>query len=330
MDEQTDTAGCVSQGSWASRPYEHRAMGEITSGSIKAWLILPRFHFIPLTVILVSLGTAVAAYEGFFHWGYFLLAMVGSLLVHMTVNVINDYHDYRDGIDLNTQRTPFSGGSGVLPRHLLEPKQAFWFGTVSLLMAMVIGMYFVFERGWLLFPLLLVAGFSAYFYNVCLSKWLVGELFAGLNLGPLLVLGAYYVQTGRYSWEALFASLAPGVLTANLLFLNEFPDREADERGGRRHLVIALGRENARFLYIALTVVAYLLIVIGVVAGIMPWMTLIGLGTMVFGWKAAKGALKDYNNVSRLVPALGANVITILGTQALLVVGYVIAGWRNP
>jgi 1,4-dihydroxy-2-naphthoate octaprenyltransferase len=304
-------------------------MGEVRPGSLKAWLLLPRFHFIPLTVILVSLGTAIAAYENVFDLGYFILAMIGSILVHMTVNVINDYYDYVDGIDLNTPRTPFSGGSGILTRHLLKPRQAFWLATVSLLTAMVIGIYFVVERGWLLFPLLLVAGFSAYFYNVCLSKWMVGELFAGLNFGPMIVLGSYYVQTGRYSWEALFASLAPGVLTANLLFLNEFPDREADERGGRRHLVIALGRESARFLYVALIIVAYLLIVIGVVAGIMPWVTLIGLGTIVFGWKAAKGALNDYNDVSRLVPALGANVITILGTQALLVVGYVIAGWRN-
>jgi 1,4-dihydroxy-2-naphthoate octaprenyltransferase len=304
-------------------------MGEVRPGSLKAWLLLPRFHFIPLTVILVSLGTAIAAYEGFFDLDYFALAMIGSILVHITVNVINDYYDYVNGIDLHTPKTPFSGGSGVLTRDLLKPRQAFWVATVSLLMAMVIGIYFVFERGWLLFPLLLIGGFSAYFYNVCLSKWLVGELFAGLNFGPVMVLGSYYVQTGRYSWEALFASLAPGVLTANLLFLNEFPDREADERGGRRHLVIALGREGARFLYVGLIIVAYLLIVIGVVTGIMPWVTLIGLGTVVFAWKAAKGALKDYNDVNRLVPALGANVMTILGTQALLAVGYVIAGWRN-
>jgi len=304
-------------------------MGEVRPGSLKAWLLLPRFHFIPLTVILVSLGTAIAAYEGFFDLDYFALAMIGSILVHITVNVINDYYDYVNGIDLHTPKTPFSGGSGVLTRDLLKPRQAFWVATVSLLMAMMIGIYFVFERGWFLFPLLFVGGFSAYFYNVCLSKWLVGELFAGLNFGPIMVLGSYYVQTGRYSWEALFASLAPGVLTANLLFLNEFPDREADERGGRRHLVIALGREGARFVYVALIIVAYLLIVIGVVTGIMPWVTLIGLGTVVFAWKAAKGALKDYNDVNRLVPALGANVMTILGTQALLAAGYVIAGWGN-
>lgn len=301
------------------------AMEKVRPGSLKAWLILPRFHFILLTVFNVSLGTVIAVHEGSFRLVYFLLAMVGSILVHMTANVINDYYDYRDGIDLNTQRTPFSGGSGVLPSHLLRPKQAFWFATLCLLIAMGIGIYFILARGWLLFPLLLIAGFSAYFYNVYLSKWMMGELFAGLNLGTLLILGAYFVQTGRYSWEVVVASLAPGLLTCNLLFLNEFPDSEADQKGGRRHLVIALGRKDARYLFIALLSASYLSIITGVVTGMMPGVTLIGLGTAGFGWKAARGALKYYNDKNQFVPVLGANVITILGTQALLALGYLIA-----
>ena len=292
--------------------------------------MLPRFHFIPLTVILVSLGTAIAAYEGYFHFGHFILAMIGSILVHMTVNVINDYYDYVDGIDLNTQRTPFSGGSGVLPGGFLNPKQAFWFATVCLWIAMVIGIYFVLTKGWLLFPLLLVAGFSAYFYNVYIAKWMMGELFAGLNFGPLIVLGSYFVQTGRYSWETLFASIAPGLLTSNLLFLNEFPDREADLKGGRRHLVIALGKEKARYVFMLILLASYLFIVLGVVTKIMPLLTLIGLGTVLFGWKAIKGAFTYYNDTYRLIPALGMNVITILGTQALLTLGYVVALWMKP
>lgn len=300
-------------------------MEKIKHGSLKAWLMLPRFQFLPLTVILVSLGTTIAAYEGYFHFGHFLLAMIGSILVHMTVNVINDYHDYVDGIDLNTQRTPFSGGSGVLPSNLLKPKQAFWFATICLLIAMVIGVYFVMVKGWLLFPLLLIAGFSAYFYNVYLAKWLIGEIFAGLCFGPLLVLGSYYVQTGRYSWETLVASLAPGILTTNLLFLNEFPDWEADQKGGRRHFVISMGKKDASYLFVVLLTASYLCIIAGVLTKMMPAVTLIGLGTIGFGWKAAKGALKYYDNTEKLVPILGANVITILGTQALLAVGYVIA-----
>ena len=298
-------------------------MENVKPGSLKAWLLLPRFHFIPLTVILVSLGTAIAVYEGSIRWGYFWLALIGSILVHVTVNVMNDYHDYKDGIDLNTRRTPFSGGSGVLPSSLLKPKQAFWLATLSLVTATIIGVYFVVMKGWLLLPLLLVAGFSAYFYNVCLSRWMVGELFAGLNLGPLVVLGAYYVQTGRYSWEALFASIAPGILTATLLFLNEFPDREADEKGGRRHLVITLGREGARYLYVILIGASYLCIVIGVLTRMMPVMTLLGLGTVVLAWKAAKGAWRYYDDLNHLTPVLGVNVIIILGTQALMTAGYV-------
>ena len=300
-------------------------MEKIEPGSLKAWLMLPRFQFLPLTVIMVSLGTAIGAYESYFHFGHFLLAMIGSILVHITVNVINDYHDFVDGIDLNTQRTPFSGGSGVLPSNLLKPKQAFWFATICLLMAMVIGFYFVMQKGWLLFPLLIVSGFSAYFYNVYLAKWHIGEIFAGLCFGPLLVLGSYYVQTGRYSWGTLFASLAPGILTSNLLFLNEFPDWEADKKGGRRHFVISLGKKDASYLFVAFLIASYLCIIAGVLTKMMPTLTLIGLGTIGFGWKAAKGALRYYDNTEKLVPVLGANVITILGTQALLAVGYVIA-----
>jgi 1,4-dihydroxy-2-naphthoate octaprenyltransferase len=298
---------------------------KINPGSLKAWGMLPRFQFLPLTIILVSLGTAIASYEGYFHFSHFLLAMFGSILVHMTVNVINDYHDYVDGIDLNTQRTPFSGGSGVLPLNLLKPRQAFWFGTICLLMAMVIGFYFVMVKGWALFPLLLLAGFAAYFYNVYLSRWFMGEIFAGVGFGPLLVMGSYYAQTGRYSWETLVASLAPGILTSNLLFLNEFPDWEADRKGGRRHFVISLGKKDASYLFVILLTVSYLCIIVGVLTKMMPVLTLIGLGTIGFGWKAARGALKYYDNTDKLVPVLGANVITILGTQALLAIGYVIA-----
>jgi 1,4-dihydroxy-2-naphthoate octaprenyltransferase len=153
----------------------------------------------------------------------------------------------------------------------------------------------------------------------------MGEIFAGLSFGPLLVLGSYYVQTGRYSWETLVASLAPGILTSNLLFLNEFPDWQADQKGGRRHFVISLGKKDASYLYVVLLTASYLCILAGVITKMMPVVTLIGLGTIGLGWKAAKGALKYYDNTEKLVPVLGANVMTILGTQALLAMGYVIA-----
>ncbi len=95
--------------------------------------------------------------------------------------------------------------------------------------------------------------------------------------------------------------------------------------GGRRHFVISLGKRDASYLFVALLIASYLCIIAGVLSRMMPAVALIGLGTVGFGWKAAKGALKYYDNTEKLVPILGANVITILGTQALLAIGYVIA-----
>ncbi len=110
-----------------------------------------------LSVVLAFLGTSIAWYNGYFHLGYALLAFVGLLLCHISVNVLNDYFDYRSGVDLETKRTPFSGGSGILPAGLLRPTQVLWFGLASLLLAIPKGVYFVIVRGWLLLPLLLVA-----------------------------------------------------------------------------------------------------------------------------------------------------------------------------
>jgi 1,4-dihydroxy-2-naphthoate octaprenyltransferase len=142
----------------------------------------------------------------------------------------------------------------------------------------------------------------------------------------LPVLGTYFVQTGRYSLEAFVASLAPGFLTANLLFLNEFPDVEADRKGGRYNLVIALGPRNASRLYAGIMGLTYLSIVCGVLFKLMPPLTLIGFHSIFFAYKAVKITFKHYDNVQELLPALKANVLTVLVTDAFLALGYLLSG----
>jgi 1,4-dihydroxy-2-naphthoate octaprenyltransferase len=100
---------------------------------LKIWFLETRPHFLILSVVLAFLGTSIAWYDGYFHFGYALLAFIGLLLVHISVNTLNDYFDYRSGIDLATRRTPFSGGSGILPAGLLKPRQVFWLGMTSFL-----------------------------------------------------------------------------------------------------------------------------------------------------------------------------------------------------
>ena len=267
----------------------------------------------------------MAWHRGSFNLAYFVLAWVGTVLAHISVNVLNDYFDHRSRLDFHTQRTPFSGGSGILTAGLLEPTKVYILGLVSLFVAAVIGVYFIAVQGWGLLPILLIGGLSAYFYTPLFSRWQIGELLAGLGLGTLPVLGAYFVQMGGYSWEVLVVSLPPGFLTANLLLLNEFPDLEADRKVGRRNLVMALGTKMAGWLYTALLAATYLCIILGVAFRLMPLPALVGLLTLPVAFKAVQGALQHHDDIPNLIPALAANVMTILGTDLLLTVGYVLA-----
>jgi 1,4-dihydroxy-2-naphthoate octaprenyltransferase len=291
----------------------------------KVWFLETRPQFLLLSVVLAFLGTCIAWYDGAFHLGYAVLAFFGLLLTHISVNVLNDYFDYRSGIDLETRRTPFSGGSGILPASLLRPKQVFWLGLGAFLLAIPIGVYFVVARGWLLLPLLLVAAVCVLIYTPFILKLKWPEWSPGVGLGTLPVLGAYFVQTGAYTLPALIAAIPSGFLVHNLLLLNEFPDVDADRKAGRKTLPITMGTARAGIVYSVVTIAVYLWIIGGVAAGQMPVFCLIALLTLPFAIKAIRGALKP-QEMSRLVPAMANNVLVVLLTQLLLGIGYILAG----
>ena len=293
--------------------------------NIKKWLLVIRSPFLVLSVVLAFLGTSIAWYEGAFHLGYALLAFFGLLLAHISANVLNEYFDYRSGVDFHTPKTPFSGGSGALPAGLLKPKQALWLGLGSLLAIIPIGIYFTIIKGWLLLPLLLVAGACIVLYTPLILKMRWPEWAPGLCLGALPVLGVYFVQTANYTWPVIVASIPSAILVHNLLLLNEFPDVAADSKVGRKTLPITMGKAKASIVYSVLTVAVYLWIIGGVVAGLMPPFSLIALLTLPFAIKAIQGALK-YQELTRLVPAMANNVLVVLLTQLLLGIGYILAG----
>jgi len=291
---------------------------------LKGWLLETRPQFLVLSVVLAFLGTCIAWYDGFFHPGYAVLAFWGLLLAHVSVNVLNDYFDFRSGIDLMVKRTPFSGGSGILPAGLLKPRQVFWLGVASFLMVVPIGIYFVIARGWLLLPLLLIAAVCILFYTPVILKTRWPEWSPGLGLGALPILGTYFVQTTAYTWPVVIASIPSGILVHNLLFLNEFPDAEADKKANRKTLPITMGKEKASIVYSVLMVAVYLWIIGWVIAGIMPVFSLIALLTFPFAIKAIQGARK-HQEINRLIPAMANNVLVVLLTQLLLGIGYILA-----
>jgi 1,4-dihydroxy-2-naphthoate octaprenyltransferase len=292
--------------------------------SLKIYFLETRPQFLLLPVVLSFLGTTMAWFEGFFNAGYAVLAFIGLLLAHISVNVLNDYYDFLSGVDLRTKRTPFSGGSGILPAGLMKPKQAFWFGMTCFLINIPIGIYFVVVSGWALLPLLLVGAFCIVLYTPMILKKHWPEWSPGLGLGTLPVLGAYFVQTGHYSIPALIAAIPSGILVHNLLLLNEFPDAEADKLASKKTLPLTIGPKYAGVIYSSLLIFMYVWIAGWAIAGIMPLFTLISFLTIPFAIIAIRGALHS-SDMKQLMPALGNNVLTVLVTQLLLGIGYILA-----
>jgi len=292
---------------------------------LKVWFKETRPSFLLLTPIAFSVGLAEAYVEGSFNAFRALLGLVGVVLAHLSVNVINDYFDYKSGLDLKTRRTPFSGGSGILPAGLLDPRDAYLFAVGCFILGGIIGVYFVLTAGWMLLPLISVAAFTIYFYSTHLSHWFVGEVFTGLNFGPLMVLGGYFIQTGRYSISALVSGIVPGILVGTLLFLNEFPDVEADRMAGRRNLVIRLGLAKSAKVYVLLIACVYGWILFNILSGLMPLTTLITFVTTPLALKAARGALRNYAKIDRLVPVMGVNVMLVLSTTGATSLGIILS-----
>ncbi len=277
-----------------------------------------------MSLLLVTLGTVAAAREGFFNLPYYILAIAGVTLAQNAVNVLNDYYDYKTGVDARTVKTSFSGGSKLIVSGMIRPQSAFAFALTSLLLAVPIGIFFVLARGLALLWIVAIGGISVFFYTQTFARVYLGEFLAGLNLGPLAIIGAYLVQTAHITPTIVAVGVAPGIMIANVLFLNEVPDIEADCSAGRRNLAILLGGKKAAKLYVVLEGIAVAWVPACVLLGLAPIPTLIALFALPFATKAMKGALRDHSSVGKLVPALAANVATAFLTIALLSVAYII------
>ncbi|RLC60389.1 MAG: prenyltransferase, partial [Chloroflexi bacterium] len=271
------------------------------------------------------LGTSIAWYDGAVHLGDVFLACLGLLLCHISVNVLDEYFYYKRGIDLETTKTPFSGGSGILPARLLNPRHVLWLGMISFLLAVPIGIYFVVTVGWLLLPVILIGAICILLYTPFLTRLGWSEWVTGLGLGTLPVLGFYFIQTASYTFPALVAAIPSGILVHNLLLLNEFPDAEADRKAGRKTLPITMGKVRASILYSVFTSIVYLWIIGAVVAGLMPVFSLIALLTLPIAVRAIQGVIKYREKMEQLVPVMRDNVLVVLLTQVLLGIGYILS-----
>jgi 1,4-dihydroxy-2-naphthoate octaprenyltransferase len=288
-------------------------------------VLITRANFLLLTIVIVAAGLSASFYaHGVFNPFDAFLVLIGALLTHMTVNVFNNYFDYRSKIDAKTTKTPFSGGVDILVDGSMKPSVAFGIGLMCLIGAAMIGVYFLTRLLYPLLPILLYGLVAICFYTPVFSKiHALSEIVAGTGFG-FMGLGVYVTQAGVIDRTGIAVLVPVSILVGLLLFLNEFPDAEADKTAGRRHLVILIGRKKSAWVYAVSLVATYLSIVLAAVVGAAPVTVLVSLSTMPIAYKATRIVFKNYDRIAELVPAQGLNVTIILSTIALLAAGFLI------
>ena len=291
---------------------------------LKVWLRAIRIRFLLASIISVALGLAINSWQNnTFDIGFAALTFVGVAALHASVDLLNDYWDYKRQIDTDTQRTKFSGGTGVLPEGLLKPQQVYRAGMLMLIIGSAVGAFFIFERGITIAVILGFAIVSIYFYSTRIVDSGLGEVFVAIK-GAMIVLGTYFVQSSHITSEPVIAGIVSGVLSSTVLFVNSFPDYDADKKHGRKTLVIVLGKDKASSTIWVFPGIIYGIIVAGVVSGIFPIVSLMTLATIPMAVRAAISLKKNYEDTNRLVPVMERFVTFGRITGALFVVSFLV------
>jgi 1,4-dihydroxy-2-naphthoate octaprenyltransferase len=279
-----------------------------------------RPSFLILSPVCVFLGTSTAiASQNTIDTTILLLVFTGALCAHISVNALNEYADFKSGLDLVTVKTPFSGGSGALPREPAMANTVLSAGLVTLLATTAIGIYFVTQHGMLVLFMGIIGLVTILTYTKWLNRWPLLCLIApGLGFGLLMVTGTDLVLSSRISLTSWLAALVPFFLVSNLLLLNQYPDIQADKSVGRNHLAIAYGTRISSYVYGIFFIAAYSTILIGIYYGYFPILSLIALIPFALSAYAFKGALKHAENIGTHTQYLGANVGATIMTPLLL------------
>ena len=288
--------------------YEYYIKKIQSSKMISVWLRVIRVRFLLASIIAVSVGLAL-------HWSQngsvdyldLILTFAGVMALHASVDLLNDYWDFKRGIDTKTTRTKMSGGTGVLPEGLLKPSSVYRAGVLFLIIGSLIGSYFVITNGILIAIILGFAILSIYFYSTKIVDSGLGEFFVAVK-GSMIVIGTFFIQSGEVNIESILAGIVIGTLSSLVLFIASFPDHDADKSKGRKTLVIVVGKKKAIKLFWIFPLISYVVIIIGVSVSLFPVLSLITLLSFPLILKSGLGLQKNYDAIDELVPFMSSTL----------------------
>jgi 1,4-dihydroxy-2-naphthoate polyprenyltransferase len=295
------------------------------------WLFLraTRLPFLTATFVPILLGIVVAAWTNGFSWWLALLTLVGGAFIHLGLNVANDVFDTTSGADeANVNPTQFSGGSRVVLYGLVSLRNLALLSLGFYAAGIAIGVGLAAIRGWDLLWLGVVGALLSFFYTAPPLRLVhrgLGEIVVALGFGPIMALGAYFVQAQEYDLEPLLVSLPVGILIALVLYVNEVPDRPADAAAGKRTLPVRLSKDTVVNGYAAAVAVAFGLIAVFAVSGLIVRPAIIALAAAPLALPVLRALRESYDQPYALMPAMAKNIQLHLATGVLLILGYVMA-----
>jgi len=295
---------------------------------MKRWIRALRAPFFTASIAPVLLGTTIGWSEtGNIRPIEFLLTLVGVIFLHAGTNMSNDYFDHRTGNDeANRNVTAFSGGSRVIQEKLFSPKKILFVALLWFALGSAIGLYLNYKlNGNVVLYLGLVGIFSGFFYTASplrLGYHGIGEILVGLNFGILVVMGAYYTQTEQVSWHLIPVALPISLLITAVIYINEFPDLEADAIANKKTLIVRMGRAKSVYGYWIIMSLVYLILLVNVLIKIMPVWCLISFLTLPITLKAVLTLKKQFDNTAKLISANANTIVLHFIFTILLCVGY--------
>ncbi len=287
-----------------------------------------RAPFLAGSIVPVIIGSAYAFAEKTFSFPFFLLILLGVGSLHLGANLINDYYDARGSDPINLRLTPFSGGSRVIQNKELAPRVVLFMAITFFSVGLLTGIWLIYmDRpiGFFIGLLGLAAGWAYSSPPLQLMSRGLGEATIFLAFGPLITLGTYYVMSDHVSWQAFALGVPQGLLIAEVIWINQFPDYQADREAGKGNLVVRLGPNASRYLYCTIMLLAFIIVIF--LVGFVGVSYLIMLGFIAFplALKAMRTLWREYLSHEGLIPAQALTIQTLVAQGLLLSLGLVLS-----
>jgi len=295
---------------------------------MKKYIKALRAPFLAGSVAPVLIGASLAFADGFFSLKRLIAAIIGVASLHTAANLINDYYDAKGSDEVNIRVTPFSGGSRAVQDEGLSLSAVSAMIVFFLFLALFAAIWITKAGRPLVIPLGLMGLFIGWAYSApplqLMSKgW--GEVLIFFAFGPLVSLGAYYAVSGAMTVDSFIVGIPQGFLIMGVIWINEFPDYEADKSVQKNNLVVMMGPEMARYFYCAIMALSFMSIIFIIAIRHISFLIMLAFISLPTAINAMKTAWKEYNSYINLIPAQALTIKTVIAQGLLISLGLVIS-----